>query len=266
MVEVDMSEVNFMWAALQRKHAALIWVLGRTVHRGPSLATPLLIGLGAVFATSSVFANTVLVYLPATSSVAKVEAALKSGLKSAGKLTVFNRFGDFQKAVSDEKPTAVISTDFFERTNPSYKRAASFVHSGATRSSYILLSLDKAWSSGDLGKLRLGMVNEGSKDDLKDDMKTLFGSEISNIKTVSKPDDLFPMLVFKSVDAVMMSPAIYNSLKSQFSTAVNEVRKSAEVGNPGLFLSGSGGDKLKAEFLALSGDALKDLGFSGTKE
>ncbi|MFZ4404730.1 MAG: hypothetical protein ACOYOK_11565 [Pseudobdellovibrionaceae bacterium] len=201
----------------------------------------------------SVLADGLLVYIPTTLGVSKIEKKI-SALTSA-KVTGFAKYGDFEAAIEATNPDGIITTAALADSIEGYAPVAGLKINGADKSKYILLSLDPKTKVAD-PKTKIGSVEFIKRTKVKDYLQKIFGATaIGSVKTVSKVEDLFPLLVFKSVDVVALLPSTYDELKEKFNTTVHEVGSSQEV-QP-LTLYQKGGGELKKDF-----EGLKDLDFN----
>lgn len=205
------------------------------------------------------------IFYPSALSAKEREKGVKDELGKAGvDVTVYAKYKDFEEAMG-QSPEAVIAPDGFDKQFPEYVPAAQFKKGEKTTFKYVFFSMSQKVSEGDFPKQKIGLVELLDRDKLKDFMKDISGKDFSKIKSVSKPEDLFPLLVFQSADVVVIAPDDYEKLKEKFTTKVYNVRESKEVRYPILFVKkGFDGKQLVEAFSKLTEGTAKEMGFTGT--
>jgi hypothetical protein len=173
------------------------------------------------------YADGILVFMPTTIPVAKIEKKVKS--VSSHSVTVFAKYSDFEVGIEAMKPDFVLSVDAFDRSNGDFIKGPDVPVSGKTKANYILLSLDPSWKSKDVSEARVGAVEVIKRTKMKAYMDGLFSKPFKGIKTVSKAEDLYPLLIFKTVDVIAVLPYVYEELREKFNTVVHEVGTSHEI-------------------------------------
>jgi hypothetical protein len=204
------------------------------------------------------------VYYPSIQSAQERQELLRGGLaKSNFDVTVFAKFKDFADEVKSKGSNIVLAPAFFQKYHPDYTPVLGFSDRGGRRFKYVLLSLSNKWNKGNLMNGKIGLVEEVDRDHLKDLVSDLLSVNCKMIKSVSKPEDLFPLLVFKSADFIMVSPENHERLKEKFTTKVFQVSESISVENPMVFVkNGTAPDDVVKAFQMLPPDLLKTLGFA----
>jgi len=227
------------------------------------ITTFIFISLLGIFSLQA-FAKEALPVFYSTTVPANARAkAMKGDLSGAFDVTVFAKYKDFIREVKKVKPAAVIAPSSFSDYHKDYEPAAQFIGGGKPTYKFLLLAAEKKWNKGNINKGKIGMVEISKRKNLKKITKKMFGKKFKRVKSVSKPEDLFPLLVFKSVDFILVSPGNYKILKTKFSTKVVEVAKSKSVNHPKLFVKkGSDKSKLTGALKKLSSGSLKKMGFS----
>ena len=177
---------------------------------------------------------------------------------------VFAKYRDFISQVETSSPLVVIAPASFQRQHSDYHPILRFSEGTTEEFKYLLLSLTNTWTPKSAATGRLGMVEELDRDHLKETASEAFGVNFKMVKSVSKLEDLFPLLVFKSADFIMISPENYERLKERFSAKLYIVMEGKPVSRPMVFTktgadSGAVTEKLKAMPPAV----LTALGFSG---
>ncbi len=222
-----------------------------------------LIWIVIFFETGLIRAEELSVFFTNT-SVKKVEKAMKESFQGVD-VTVFGRFRDFKESLKSN-PAFVIADDIFSTLTPDYDRVASFKIGASSKINLILLSLDEGWKKKDISKGKIGALESGDRKEIQKFLEDKFSKTFDSVKTVSKPEDLFPLMVFKSVDFIAIEPHVYEELKSRFSAAVFEIAKSKEISLPSLYVK-KGADAAKAiqAFKAMKTEDATTLGFSGVE-
>jgi len=214
-----------------------------------------------IFLSSSLLAD-----IPVYYSTVIPPKVTNKALKAAGiTATVFAKFKDFSNAVKTNKPNVLIAPGSFSEFNKDYDAAMQF-YKKKDFYKYVVLSMDKKWKGADISNGKLGMVVIAKRKKLKGFVKNILGSKAKRVKTVSKAEDLFPLLVFKTVDFILISPDNYKSLKKKFTTKVFKIKKSKAINYPKVYIK-IGGDvkKVKGTFSKLRAAGLKSMGFSKLK-
>ena len=175
----------------------------------------------------SSLADGVLVYMPTTQPAGKIEKQVKAA--TSQNVTVFAKYSDFEAGLEATKHDFLISSEAFEMVGDDYVKGPDVAVGGAGKTKYILLSLDASWKTKNIADARVGAVEVIKRAKMKDFMDKIFGKPFKGIKTVSKAEDLFPLLVFKTVDVIAVMPYFYEELKEKFNTTVHEVGTSQEV-------------------------------------
>lgn len=191
--------------------------------------------LGVLVATASLTAQgKVLVFVAGTQPPVKIEKAISGA--SSSDVRAFAKFNDFNMGLESDKPDFVIAPDAFKEMADNYTPVGALKVEGKSTTKLILLSADQSWKGKDISAGRVGIIELAKRDKMKSYVNGLFGKEFKGMKTVSKAEDLFPLLVFKSVDFIAVEPYVYNELKSKFTTQVFEVGSSKELPNATVFM------------------------------
>ncbi len=231
----------------------------RPVTRAKVLGLVTLLVLGAMGFEARA-SESLLVYYPTTLPVKSRQDVLKTESGGAD-VTVFAKFRDFADQVKAVSPAMVIAPSNFGTSNPDYKPVLRFFESNSGKFKYLVLALSQALK--DVKMARLGLVEETEREILRDFIDGVIGSNVKAFKTVSKPEDLFPLLVFKSVDMILVSPSNYERLQKQFSSKVFKILESKPVDGITVFSrTGKDAASIAGGLEKLSAAALKDLGFS----
>jgi len=206
----------------------------------PRLITITMFTWIAVVATFAFPANakgTVAVYYSSTLSAKERQNTIKNEVSKDGfDVVVFGKFKDFDEEIKSKKPDVILAPSTFQKYNSEYSPVMRFTKGGNKQFKYLLLSLDKSWNPKNLSNGKLGIVEEVDREHLKDVASDLFKTKFKMVKSVSKPEDLFPLLIFKSADFIAVSPDDYERLKEKFSAKVNVVGESNAVDLPVVYI------------------------------
>jgi hypothetical protein len=129
-------------------------------------------------------------------------------------VTVFGRAKDFQKKVSAEPPSAIMSL------LPVVESSAGFSISGrgelnsATEASFVLVSVDEPIDITTIGTKKIGVVDILGRKPMVKFVSELFKTPVK-LKRVTKVEDLLPLLNFGAVDGIFISDTLFQALKSK---------------------------------------------------
>lgn len=182
---------------------------------------------------NDVIAQGVAAYIPTTLPISKIEKKIKD--KTDLPVTAFAKYIEFNSNIDSINPSYVISTEAFSEEDESFEVISGLAANGQKTSKFILLALKPTRKDQDLSKLRIGTVEFIRRNKIKNYLEKIFSKKFKSVKTVSKPDDLFPLLVFNSVDLIAVQSYNYQELKEKFNTAVFEIGSSKEVQSLALF-------------------------------
>ena len=149
---------------------------------------------------------------------------------------VFGKFRDFAEEIKNKAPKVVIAPSFFDKYHPDYKPVLRWIRPGGSSFKYLLLSTNGDADLKKLPEFKVGVVEETDRDDLKGLITGLFAIKFKMVKSVSKPEDLFPLLVFKAVDCILLSPDDLEQLKEKFTAKLQVVTESKAVPVPTVFV------------------------------
>ncbi len=228
-----------------------------------------LVGVLSLLASNASYAgDAVLAYYSSTKSVQEREAVLKPEFSKAGlELTIFAKFKEFQEEVKSKTPGFVLAPSEYQQFNPEYEPVMRFKKDASDSFKYKFYALEEAAAGMDLTKAKAGMVEIVDRENLKDLIQKITGKSPKGLKSVTKPEDLFPLLVFKSADVIMVAPDDYESLKEKFTTKVAAIAESSEVGYPQLYVKkGADAKKVVEALKAFDTEKLKKLGFTQISE
>ena len=205
------------------------------------------------------------VFYPTTVPAQQLEHVLKADKALAGiAVTAFAKYRDFSFDLTADAPTYVIVPSAFARFDKRYRPVLQFTHAGRKTFRYEVLSLGGKWTAANFAKGSVGIVGQLERRQMKayvDDL-TKGGTPFRSFETVTKVEDLLPLLALENVNYILIEPENYETLKGQLATKVIKVGESVEVDEPVLCVQASGrGDA--GPFRKLSPGTLKGLGFDG---
>lgn len=214
-----------------------------------------------ILIVASVFASPLLVYYPSTITPKKREKILKDNLEM--EVLVFAKQNDFEKELQAQSADIVIAPSSFSEFNTNYESILGFKRDGKDLFKYLILSMDIKWKNKDLSEARVGVVQFENRDQLKKYISKVAGKELKKIKSVSRPEDLLPLMVFQSVDVIMIAPDNYEELKFQYTAQIYKVGESLEVKYPMVFIKkGISASSVVEKFKKISNESIQQLGMS----
>jgi hypothetical protein len=208
--------------------------------------------------------ESIAVFYSTTVPVKDREKVLKSELNEDNVL-VFARYKDFAQTVSSSNPTIIIAPSSFEITNPEYVPVLQFQNSSKSDFKYVFLSSKESLGPSKVESVNVGLVEELDRQKIIEYFKNQVGIALQKIKTVSKPEDLFPLIVFNSVDMIVTSSENHEELRKRFTAKVHPVNvKSKDVSYPQVYVKKTNPDNsLIEKILNIKPDQVKKLGFDG---
>jgi len=244
------------------------WVLAQSLPRMNAWVGALAATLSLFASSASYAGDAVLAYYSSTKSVQEREGVLKPEFSKAGlELTIFAKFKEFQEEVKTKNPSFVLAPSEYQQFNPEYEPVMRFKKDASDSFKYKFYALEEAAAGMDLTKAKAGMVEIVDRENLKDLLQKITGKAPKGLKSVTKPEDLFPLLVFKSADVIMVAPDDYDSLKEKFTTKVAAIAESSEVAYPQLYVKkGTDAKKVVEALKAFDTEKLKKLGFTQISE
>ena len=219
-----------------------------------------------IFGTKLVQAEPLLVYFQTAVSVKERESKAKAEFdKNQVELVLFAKFREFLEEVRKRNPNMLIAPSEYSLAANDYVPMYQLRRSGKSKFKIQMYSLSK--DKVDFAKAKLGLVETTDREKLKELAKKWFGVDVPIIKSVTKPEDLFPLMVFKSVDIIAVQPEDLPLLKEKFTTEVFQVAESSFVQYPVLFMKKDVDvSQFKTFVKQISPAALNSLGFSDLEE
>jgi hypothetical protein len=164
--------------------------------------------------------------IPANLRQEKVESEFK---KMELTPVVFAKCRDFIEQVNESKPKIMIAPYSLANYYSNYTPGLIMVNQGGQKFfNYEIISLGK-WKMDNMSSSRIALVEEVEKDHLTQWVTEIVGSKFKIIRTTLKPDDLFPLLIFKSVDLILISKENLKGLQEKWRTKFNIIGETKPV-------------------------------------
>ncbi|MBN2715802.1 MAG: hypothetical protein JXX14_08100 [Deltaproteobacteria bacterium] len=141
------------------------------------------------------------VYVNTMTKASALQKDLQGALPGA-EVKVFSRIRDFEKAVSEESPEAVIARKNLVQS-VKLKPGLQGVLNGKNVEPYVLLSVDKSIDASTLGGKNVGAVDEFGRKQTSNFVSKSLGVEPMLKRTV-KVEDLLALLQFSAADAIFL--------------------------------------------------------------
>ncbi|MEO5969482.1 MAG: hypothetical protein ABIQ95_06110 [Bdellovibrionia bacterium] len=204
------------------------------------------------------------IYYSTMQTVKTRQDAFKSEMKKLDlEPVVFGKFKEFMAQVNSEKSKIVIAPSFFGKYDSGYCPVLRFSNAGNKNFKYLILALSDEWKNKDLSSGRIGVVEEVPREKLNDFLLDITGKKFQMVRGVTKPEDLFPLLIFKSADFIMVSSDNLKILKEKFTTPLKLLQETEFVDAPGVFVRKDASTKdLVAKLSQLTPVTSAALGFT----
>ncbi|PIP80567.1 MAG: hypothetical protein COW84_04555 [Gammaproteobacteria bacterium CG22_combo_CG10-13_8_21_14_all_40_8] len=190
--------------------------------------------------SSPVFAETLYVFVPSSTSP-KVMQDNMTALCPNIDVVVFGRGADFRKQLTDSPPDAVLSLSAVIEKSTNFKSVLIGLQNGSADEKYVLAGVDKAPDIASISEKKIGVVDLLGRNPMKDYISELFSAPVK-LKSVTKQEDLLPLLSFGAADAIFVPERIFNEIKSK--TQLNLVSTPLDI-KVGLARAGFSGGKVK---------------------
>lgn len=207
------------------------------------------------------------VYYSSTIPVKERESVIKDFLK-IDEVLVLARSKDFLQILDDSKVPVIIAPAAFEMIGKDYTPVLQFTVSGKAEFHYKILASKKEFKAAQLASSTIGVIEEVNRHTMKDFVNNKIGIKSLKIKTVTKGEDLFPLLIFNAADVILVSPDELAGLKQKFTAEVFEISAvTAAVPYPRVYIkSGEKPTELIEKLKGLDKKVLKKLGLEGIEK
>jgi hypothetical protein len=128
-------------------------------------------------------------------------------------VTAFGRFADFEEVVKAKPPEAILSFPEVIGNLEGYKVAVTGKRGGETQEPYFLVGVEKAIDPAHLAGDAIGSVDFLGRKGMQKFMAGIF-QPAPALKTVTKVEDLLPLLTFKMVEGVLATQAQVDYFRS----------------------------------------------------
>ncbi len=141
-------------------------------------------------------------------------------------ITVFGRQTDFHAKVIQEKPEAVMATSPVLESFGQYGIRLRGMRNGSSSEPFVLVSLNTPLERKSLPNSSVGVVGILERREMQKLVESMTGTS-SRVNRVTKVEDLLPLLLFRSADAILISLDTYAEFqkKSQAKLAVLELKQ-----------------------------------------
>lgn len=118
-------------------------------------------------------------------------------------ITALGRYKDFSTMLAQDPPDAIITITYLAKQLPDYTIALNGVRKGKTKESYVILSINDSVTIDQLGPESIvGILDFLGRAEMAAFISELTAKKLK-LKRVTKVDDLFPLLSFNMVQAVI---------------------------------------------------------------
>lgn len=209
--------------------------------------------LGEALAGPKVF-----VFYPSLARPLAIQDALSKRCPSL-KITVFGRLTDLQALVEREHPEAILAQTVVLKQFPEYRPRLTGSRNGSTTEDYVLLSIGKPIEVAKVSAASIGVVGLLDREQMDGFVAGLV-SGTPRLNRVTKVEDLLPLLIFRSVEAVFVSEA--NVREFQKKSQAHLVEAKLDKGKVGLVAAGilGGEGEILPALKALDAGTLSLLG------
>lgn len=163
------------------------------------------------------------VFVPSDQKTRTLEKTLRGSMTQL-QVTVFGKSRDFERAVSRDNPAAIMALQP-QLAALGVSAKIKGVQDGGTSEPYVLVSVDSAVSPSALNGETVGALGILSRGGMKELCSRLLGTGSQKVKTVTKYEDLLPLLQFKSAKAVILPKRLTKVLteRSQLKLVVSSL-------------------------------------------
>jgi len=203
------------------------------------------------------------VFVPSAQKTRTVQKALRSSLSNLD-VTVFGKSRDFEQAISRRRPAAVMALGPQLRALSLSTKLKS-VRGGKAEEPYVLVTVDHAIKPSALGGETVGALGILNRSGMKSFCGKLLGTGTQRVKTVTKYEDLLPLLQFKSAKGVVLPKRLAGLLtkRSQLNLVVRDI-PGGMVGLPAVaVLDGGAGAKVIGAVRRMNKTSKDFLGVEG---
>jgi hypothetical protein len=218
--------------------------------------------LGLIFVTQAK-AEILPVYY---STIIPVKDRENIGKQSGIQTIVFGQYRDFIDNVKTMNPSAVIAPAWFGKFHEIYKPKLQFLEKDVAQEKYKIVTLDAKWNTANLKTARVGVLEEIDRSKFSKILQDLTGTDFKLVKSVSKPENLLSMLVFKAVDVVFISESNLATFNTNLALKLKVIKTTDPVNKPILYVKeNSDSDLVVTKVKNLPKTMISGFGFSDVK-
>jgi hypothetical protein len=208
--------------------------------------------------------TSLLVFQATTAPVSTRQRALRADPALAETdVTVFAKYRELSAALEAAPASAVIAPASFGSAHQDYVPVLQFLVGDKPALRYRLLSLDEKWRGIDTSTGVVGVVDELGRRGMKEQVPRIAGTSFRKVKRVTKPEDLFPLLVLGNADFILIQPANLGVLQTQFTVKTVPIRQGPSTACARLFVKRATDAATVDRLRELAPETLAALGFSG---
>jgi hypothetical protein len=189
----------------------------------------LLAFLGDAVAGAKVF-----VFYPSLARPLAIQDALSKKCPGLD-ITVFGRLTDLQALVEREHPQAILAQNAVLKQFPEYRPRLQGSRNGSATENFVLLSIDKPVDVAKISTAAIGVVGMLDRKAMDGFVAELVSGS-PRLNRVTKVEDLLPLLIFRSVEAVLVSES--NVREFQKKSQAHLVEAKLDKGKVGLLAAG----------------------------
>lgn len=213
------------------------------------------------FSFISLASDEMRVFFPTVIPVKDREKVLKKdpALNSID-ITVLGKFREF-KIANRNKAKFIIVPYSYTKYQSEYKPIFQFCRNGKSYERMMILSVENNYFSQNLNNAKIGIVDELERKPTKSHIREIAGS-FKIIKRVTKPEDLYPLLILQNADCIIIRPQDYYILSQKFTTKTTIIGYSEPIKLPVLCVLQDKEGSIRNNFENISPETLKVLGYS----
>ncbi len=151
----------------------------------------------------SCFSETLYIFFPSTVRPRILQQKF-SDANPKIQVIVFGRFVDFRDKMASNPPDAVLSLPIVVETLDSYTIKFKGKKNGEESEPYYLLSVDRNIDIAKANEITIGAVDFLGRKGMKEFVSSMFSSPPA-IKTVTKIEDLLPLITFEMANAILVT-------------------------------------------------------------
>jgi hypothetical protein len=136
---------------------------------------------------------------------------------------VFGRIKDLEATIPTVSSAAIIAFAPLFDYIPGYKFVLLGKNKNMVGEKYFIVASSKEITKENVAEKKVGIIDLLYRDHLSKFVKNQFNVEIKSLKRVNKEEDLLTMLGLEAVDAIIVSSAQYNEIRSNTKLPLNIV-------------------------------------------